>query len=258
MPHISDAPAGAPLAPSIDPAEVARFSAIADEWWDPKGKFRPLHQINPVRLAYIRDALAAHFGRDARAPAPLSELRILDIGCGGGLLSEALARMGASVVGVDASERNVKTAMTHADESDLSVEYRWGAAEGLAEAGETFDAVMNMEVVEHVAEPETFLRVCGGLVRPGGMMVVSSINRTVKAFGLAIVGAEYVLGWLPRGTHQFSKLVKPGEVVAALAPDGFIASTPAGLEYSPLGGAWRISSDPSVNYMMTLARPAAG
>ncbi len=255
---LAEIPAEPPIAPSIDPAEVARFSAIADQWWDPRGKFRPLHRINPVRLSYIRDTLTAHFGLDARAGAPLTGLRILDIGCGGGLLSEPLARLGASVTGVDASERNIKTAMTHAARTGLSIDYRCGAAELLAEAGEQFDAVMNMEVVEHTADPAGFLRACGRLVRPGGVMIVSSINRTAKAFATAILGAEYILGWLPRGTHTFSRLVKPEEVAAALAPEGFSTGAPAGLVFRPLTGDWRIGEDSAVNYMIPAVRVEAG
>ncbi len=247
-------PVSALASPSVDPDEVARFSAIADQWWDPRGKFKPLHKINPLRLGFIRDELCARFGRDPAAEAPLDGLRLLDIGCGGGLLSEPLARMGAQVTGVDASEKNIKTALTHARRMGVEVDYRHGSAELLAEAGETFDAVLNMEVVEHTADAAEFLRICGSLVRPGGVMVVSTINRTPKAFVLAIMGAEYVLGWLPKGTHQFDKLVKPHEIRAALAPEGFAVGDPVGVVYQPLTGAWHIDSDSSVNYMMVAAR----
>ena len=240
--------------PSVDPAEVARFSAIADQWWDPRGKFAPLHRINPVRIGFIRDELCAHFGLDAGSPAPLSGLRLLDIGCGGGLLSEPLARLGASVTGVDASEKNIKTAKTHADRMGVTVDYRHGSAELLQAAGETFDAVMNMEVVEHTADPAAFLSITGSLVRPGGVMVVSTINRTARAFALAIVGGEYILRWLPRGTHQIDKFLKPNEIADALTPLGFTVRPPAGVVYNPLTGAWSIGRDTSVNYMLVAAR----
>jgi 2-polyprenyl-6-hydroxyphenyl methylase/3-demethylubiquinone-9 3-methyltransferase len=240
--------------PSVDPAEVARFSAIADQWWDPRGKFAPLHRINPVRIGFIRDELCAHFGLDAASPAPLSGLRLLDIGCGGGLLSEPLARLGASVTGVDASEKNIKTAKTHADRMGVTIDYRHGSAELLHAAGETFDAVMNMEVVEHTADPAAFLSITGSLVRPGGVMVVSTINRTARAFALAIVGGEYILRWLPRGTHQLDKFLKPDEIADALTPMGFAVRPPAGVVYNPLTGAWSIGRDTSVNYMLVAAR----
>jgi 2-polyprenyl-6-hydroxyphenyl methylase/3-demethylubiquinone-9 3-methyltransferase len=198
---------GAALGVTVDPAEIARFSAIADEWWDPNGKFKPLHRFTPTRLEYIRGRIAGHFGRDALAPKPLAGLRLLDIGCGGGLLCEPMARLGASVVGADAAERNVKTAAVHAERQGLAIDYRHTTAEALAEAGELFDVVLNMEVVEHVADVAAFMGACARLVRPGGLMVVATLNRTAKAFALAIVGAEYVLGWLPRGTHTWSKFV---------------------------------------------------
>jgi 2-polyprenyl-6-hydroxyphenyl methylase/3-demethylubiquinone-9 3-methyltransferase len=240
--------------PSVDPEEVARFSAIADSWWDPRGKFKPLHRINPVRIGFIRQRLTGHFGLDEAAERPLEGLRILDIGCGGGLLAEPLARLGARVTGVDASEKNIKTAKTHAQLMGLEIDYRHGSAELLAAAGENFDAVMNMEVVEHVTDPAAFLAACGALVRPGGMMVVATINRTAKAFALAIFGAEYVLRWLPRGTHQLSRFLTPQEIAAMLAPHGFTPERPAGVVYHPLTGAWHIGDDTSVNYMLAAAK----
>jgi len=242
---------------SIDPEEVGKFSAMADEWWDPDGKFKPLHKINPLRLTFIRERLTGHFGLDDAADRPLAGLRLLDIGCGGGLLSEPLARLGAEVVGVDASERNVKTAKAHADRAGIAVDYRHGTAELLLEADEPrFDAVLNMEVVEHVADPAAFLQTSAALLKPGGLMVVSTINRTSKAFVLAILGAEYVLGWLPKGTHQFDKLVKPSEIEAALAPLGFEIGAPIGVSFNPLSDEWRLSDDASVNYMSVVAAPA--
>lgn len=241
---------------SIDPEEVEKFTAMADEWWDPDGKFKPLHKINPLRLTFIREELCAHFGLDERNERPLEGLRLLDIGCGGGLLSEPLARLGAQVVGVDAGEKNVKTAKTHADRSGIAVDYRHGTIELLAESDEKpFDAVLNMEVVEHVAHPETFLKTSASVLKPGGMMIVSTINRTSKAFVFAILGAEYVLKWLPKGTHQFEKLVKPDEIEAALRPLGCETRPPIGVSFNPVSDEWRLSDDASVNYMMVVTAP---
>jgi len=242
--------------PSIDPAEVDKFTAMADEWWDPTGKFAPLHKINPLRLAFLRDEICARFGRDPSAERPLDGLRLLDIGCGGGLLSEPLARLGAEMTGLDAAEKNVKIAKAHAEESGVSVDYRHGTVELMVEAGEPkFDAVLNMEVVEHVADPAQFLRDSASLLKPGGLMTVSTINRTVKAFALAIVGAEYVLGWLPKGTHQFEKLVRPDEIKRALEPEGYRVNPPIGVSYNPIADRWTLSDDASVNYMMTVEAP---
>ncbi|MGN6549071.1 MAG: bifunctional 2-polyprenyl-6-hydroxyphenol methylase/3-demethylubiquinol 3-O-methyltransferase UbiG [Pararhizobium sp.] len=240
---------------TIDPSEVDRFSALAQEWWNPAGKFKPLHKFNPVRLTYIRDKAAAHFGRDPRAPKPLEGLRLLDIGCGGGLLSEPMARMGAGVVGADASETNVEVAKIHAARSGVAVDYRAETAEALAEAGETFDIVLNMEVVEHVSDVDFFLASCAKMVRPGGLMFVATINRTMKAMALAIVGAEYVLGWLPRGTHQYGKLVRPDELEAPLNLAGMKIIDRTGVFYSPLQDRWNLSRDMDVNYMVLAARP---
>lgn len=242
--------------PSIDADEVAKFSAMAAEWWDPKGKFRPLHKFNPVRLGYIRDTLEENFGLERASRKPLEGLKLLDIGCGGGLVSEPMARLGAEVTGVDASEANIKTAMTHAEQSGLEIDYRAGTAEALLEeeAG-PFDIVLNLEVVEHVADPDRFLRDTARLVAPGGVMVVATINRTPLALATAIIGAEYVLGWLPRGTHQYDKLVKPSEVRSALEASGMDVRDAAGMSYSPLADAWRVSNNTRVNYMMVATRP---
>ena len=234
---------------SIDPDEIARFEAMAAEWWDPHGKFRPLHKFNPVRLAWIRDRLLARFGRDGASPRPLEGLRILDIGCGGGLVSEPMARLGAEVVGVDASHRNVEVARIHAAQGGLAIDYRQGTAEDLLAAGERFDAVLSLEVVEHVADPAAFLGACAGLVAPGGALFVATINRTPQAFALAIVGAEYVLRWLPRGTHSWSKFVRPSEVAAALRPTGLELREFAGMSYNPLRDAWSAGRDLGVNYI---------
>jgi len=240
--------------PTVDPEEVEKFSRIASEWWDPESKFKPLHKFNPVRLGHIREAICSHFG--LAGERPFEGLRILDIGCGGGLVAEPMARLGAKVTAVDAAEANVKTAMVHAEEQGLEIDYRWGAAEQLVEAGEEpFDVVLNLEVVEHVADPQRFLSDCAALVKPGGLMAVASINRTAKAFALAIFGAEYVLGWLPRGTHRFEKLVKPAEVRSALSHAGLETREPVGMSYSPLSDRWTVTGDPQVNYMMTAVRP---
>ena len=243
---------------SVDPAEVEKFSKIADEWWDPFGKFKPLHKFNPARLAYIRDAACAHFGRDRRDKAPLSGLRLLDVGCGGGLVAEPMRRLGCDVVAIDASERNIKTAIVHAREHRLVIDYRAATVEALRDAGEApFDIVLNLEVVEHVADPAAFLARSAALTKPGGMMIVATINRTLKAFALAKVGAEYVLGWLPRGTHDPAKFLKPDEVEAALAKAGMNVTARAGVGYNPLMDLWRIVDDTAVNYMVTAIRPAA-
>lgn len=247
---------GAPRTPSIDPAEVEKFSSIAAEWWDPKGKFRPLHRFNPVRLRFIRETAEQHFGIAPGKVKPLEGLRLLDIGCGGGLVCEPMARLGASVTGVDASEANIKTALTHAQEEGLQIDYRAGTAEGLIDAGEPpFDMVLNLEVVEHVADPAQFLKDTASLVRPGGLMIVATLNKTAKALATAVVGAEYVLGWLPRGTHDWSKFLPPETVRDALTEGGLEPEAAIGVSYAPLTGAWRLSEDTSVNYMIVAPRP---
>ncbi|MDX3975091.1 bifunctional 2-polyprenyl-6-hydroxyphenol methylase/3-demethylubiquinol 3-O-methyltransferase UbiG [Shinella sp.] len=242
---------------TIDQAEVDRFSAMAAEWWDPNGKFRPLHKFNPVRLTYIRDLVSAQFGRDPRAHRPLEGLRILDIGCGGGLLSEPMARMGAEVLGADASEKNIGIAKAHAAGSGVPVDYRAVTAEALAEAGETFDVVLNMEVVEHVSDVEFFLTTCASMVRPGGVMFVATINRTMKAAALAIFAAENVLRWLPRGTHQYEKLVRPEEIEKPLNASGLTVTDRTGVFFNPLTNQWNLSKDMDVNYMMVARRASA-
>lgn len=245
-----------PTTPTIDAAEVEKFSAMAAEWWDPKGKFKPLHRFNPVRLGFIRETIEAHFNLDPKARRPFAGLRFLDIGCGGGLVSEPMARLGADMVSVDASEANIKTAMTHAAETGVKIDYRAGTVEGLIDSGEMpFDVVLNLEVVEHVANPADFLSQCASLVKPGGIMIVATINRTAKAFALAIVGAEYVLRWLPTGTHEFDKLVKPGEIESALTRSGMMVRAPQGVSFNPIADQWRLSQDTKVNYMMVATRP---
>ena len=257
--HGSDADTAPPVSPSIDPAEVAKFAAMADDWWNPQGKFRPLHKFNPTRLAFIRARACAHFGLDEAARQPLKGLKVLDIGCGGGLLSEPMTRMGASVTAVDATEANVKTALTHARQSGLEIDYRVGTAEGLLAAGEgPFDLILNMEVVEHVADPADFLQTCARLLAPGGLMLVATINRTPKALALAIIGAERILRWLPPGTHEYDKLVRPAEIQAALSGmPGLTLSDPIGVSYNPLMDSWSLSKDSSMNYMVVVERARA-
>ena len=255
---LSDAPDAARSASgktTIDPEEVRKFSAIADEWWDPFGKFKPLHKFNPVRLAYIRDAACAHFGRDRRSKAPLEGLRLLDIGCGGGLVAEPMRRLGANVVAIDASERNIKTAMAHAAPAKLDIDYRATTVEALAEGGaEAFDIVLNLEVVEHVADVDLFLDESASLVKPGGMMVLATINRTLKALMLAKIAAEYVLRWVPAGAHDPRKFVKPEDAKSALTRAGLSVIGEAGVTYNPLMDIWRIGDDTAVNYMLTAVK----
>ena len=242
-------------APTVDEAELARFAALADEWWNPRGKMAPLHKFNPLRLGYIRDAACRRFGRDAKRLDCLAGLRMLDIGCGGGLLSEPLARLGAAVVGADPAEANIAAARLHAAESGLAVDYRATTAEALAEAGERFDVVLAMEVVEHVADVDLFVKLTAGMVGPGGLMIAATLNRTIKSFALAIVGAEYVLRWLPRGTHQWDKFVTPDELERALARGGLKVIDETGVVYNPLADQWRLADDMDVNYMMVAERP---
>lgn len=243
---------------TIDQSEVDRFSRMAAEWWNPQGKFRPLHKFNPVRLTYIKEQVCQTFGRDMKAAKPFEGLRFLDIGCGGGLLSEPMARLGASVVGADPSEFNIEVAKLHASQSGVSVDYRAVTAEALAEAGEKFDVILNMEVVEHVADVPLFIEKCGEMLKPGGLMFIATINRTFKARALAIFMAEEVLRWLPRGTHQFEKLVKPEELEAALAAAGLTLLETTGVFYNPLTDSWNRSRDSDVNYMMLATRAGSG
>ncbi|MBC8035934.1 MAG: bifunctional 2-polyprenyl-6-hydroxyphenol methylase/3-demethylubiquinol 3-O-methyltransferase UbiG [Rhizobiales bacterium] len=235
---------------SLDPAEVEKFSRLAAEWWNPKGKFGVLHVFNPVRLQYIKEQVCARFARDPFDRRPFTGLRFLDIGCGGGLLTEPVARLGAEIVGVDPSEKNIRTAQVHAEEQELAIDYRAGTAEDLAAAGEQFDVILNMEVIEHVAGPQAFVRVCASMLKPSGLMFVATINRTLKSFGLAIIGAEYVLGWLPKGTHQWEKFITPGELKGWLGENGVVVKEESGVAYSPLKNEWRRSRDMAVNYMV--------
>ena len=235
---------------TIDPAEVAKFEAMAAEWWDPTGKFKPLHLMNPCRLDYITGQIAAEFARDLKVPRPFAGLRILDIGCGGGLLSEPMARLGAEVVGADAAERNIPVARLHAEQSGLAIDYRHTTAEALAAAGEVFDVVLNMEVVEHVSDPAAYLAACHDLLRPGGLMVCSTLNRNAKSFAMAIVGAEYVMRWLPKGTHDWQKFITPDELYALIRGAGLDPVDRKGMVFNPLSWRWSLSDrDLSVNYV---------
>jgi 2-polyprenyl-6-hydroxyphenyl methylase/3-demethylubiquinone-9 3-methyltransferase len=239
---------------SVDAAELAKFAAMAESWWDPAGKFRPLHKLNPTRIAFVRDSLAARLGRDPLAPQPLRGLRLLDIGCGGGLLSEPMARLGAAVTGIDPTARNIGIARHHAEQSGLPIDYRVATAEDLAAGTERFDAILNMEVVEHVADLDAFVAACGGLLAEGGVMFVATINRTPKSFLFAIVGAEYVLRWLPRGTHDWRKFVRPSELAAAARRAGADVDRLTGVSYDPLRDRWNLSDDLDVNYMAVVTR----
>lgn len=240
---------------TIDPAEVAKFEAMAAEWWDPNGKFKPLHLMNPCRLDYITGQIAAEFDRDLAAPQAFAGLRILDIGSGGGLLSEAMARLGAEVVGADPAERNIAVARLHAEQSGLTIDYRQTTAEALAAEGERFDIVLNMEVIEHVADPAAFLRGCHDLLRVGGLMICSTMNRNVKSFMMAIIGAEWVMRWLPKGTHDWAKFIMPDELYGLIRGAGLDPVDRKGMIFNPLSWRWSISDrDLSVNYVTASIR----
>ncbi len=241
---------GAAGSASADSAEIEKFSALADDWWDEEGKFRPLHRLNPTRLAYVRDRLAARFGRDPLQPRPLEGLSLLDIGCGGGLLCEPLCRLGARVTGIDAAEPGIEAAVRHAELSGLEIDYRYATAEALVAEGASFDAVVSLEVVEHVADLEAFLAAAVRLVRPGGGLVLATLNRTPKSFLFAIVGAEYLLRWLPQGTHDWRRFRRPSELSAILRRNAAQVEDVTGVAYNPLGDSWQLSRDLDVNYML--------
>lgn len=251
MRETKSTPAGA----SVDPTEIARFAALAGEWWAPDGTFAPLHRLNPLRLRFIRDRVAAHTGCDARADQPLKGVRILDIGCGGGLLCEPLARLGARVTGIDAGDEAIAVARQHANDAGLTIDYRHASAEELAAAGERFDVVLAMELVEHVADPAAFIATAAAALDDGGMMILATLNRTPKAFLQAIVGAEYILRWLPRGTHDWKKFLRPSELAAMARGGGLVVEEIVGLSYSPLTGTWRMGHDATVNYMLRASKP---
>lgn len=237
---------------TIDPSEVAKFEAMAAEWWNPNGKFRPLHLMNPCRLDYITTQIAAEYGRDLTKPLPFAGLRILDIGCGGGLLSEPMARLGAEVVGADAAPRNIPVAQVHAQASGLAIDYRFTTAEDLAAAGEQFDVVLNMEVVEHVSDPLAYLTACHDLLKSGGIMLCSTLNRNPKSYLMAIIGAEWVMRWLPKGTHDWAKFITPDELYALINRAGLTPVDRKGMVFNPVSWGWSVSArDLSVNYVTT-------
>ncbi|TFL18410.1 bifunctional 2-polyprenyl-6-hydroxyphenol methylase/3-demethylubiquinol 3-O-methyltransferase UbiG [Jannaschia formosa] len=241
---------------TVDAAEIAKFEAMAAEWWDPEGKFKPLHMLNPCRLDYITRQIAGEFDRDLSAGRPFEGLRLLDIGCGGGLLSEPMARLGATVVGVDAAERNIPVARTHAAQSGLEIDYRHTTAEALVGQEPPFDVVLNMEVVEHVADPLAYLTACQALLRPGGLMICSTINRNPKSYMMAIVGAERVMRWLPKGTHDWSKFITPDELFALLEKAGMAPVDRMGFVFNPILWSWSLSDrDLSVNYVTASVKP---
>lgn len=243
---------------TVDPSEVAKFEAMAAEWWDPKGKFKPLHLMNPCRLDYITRQIAGEFGRDLTQPEPFKGLRLLDIGCGGGLLSEPMTRLGATVVGADAAAGNIPVAQVHAQQSGLDIDYRNITAEELAANGEQFDVVLNMEVVEHVADPLAYLTACHDLLKPGGLMICSTINRNPKSFAVAIVGAEYVMRWLPKGTHEWNKFITPDELYSLISNAGLNPVDRKGMVFNPVSWQWSISDrDLSVNYVTASTKAPA-
>ena len=231
--------------------EIARFTSMADAWWDPNGKFKPLHQINPVRIGYIRDLICQQYDRDPKGAKPLDSMKILDIGCGGGLLCEPMRRLGATVTGIDAGEKNIAIASLHAKQSGLDIDYSHQLPEDLTKTKGTFNVVLNMEVIEHVADVDAFLKASASLVKPGGLMVLSTINRTLKAFALAKVGAEYILRWLPVGTHDWRKFVKPSELARGLRPYGVDITDVTGMVFNPFKNTWSLSDDLNVNYLVS-------
>ncbi len=235
---------------SVDPAEVAKFEAMAAEWWDPNGKFKPLHMLNPCRLDYLTSQIAAEFGRDLTTPKPFAGLRILDIGCGGGLLSEPMARLGATVIGADAAAGNIPVAQLHAEQSGLEIDYRHCAAEDLAAAGEQFDVVIAMEIIEHVENPQAFMRTCASLMKTGGLMLCSTLNRNPKSYLVAIIGAEWVMRWLPKGTHEWSKFITPDELYKLIEEAALEPMDRMGMVFNPVTWGWSLSErDMSVNYV---------
>lgn len=243
-------------AATVDPDEIARFNAMAEQWWDPDGPLKPLHALNPCRLGYAVDQIAVQHGRDPKVRRPFAGLRLLDIGCGGGLMTEPMARLGAEVVGADAGEENIAVAKAHAEMMGLDIDYRATTAEALAEAGEAFDVVLNMEVIEHVSDPQLFLDACARLVKPGGIMLTSTINRTAKAWAMAIVAAERVLRWLPPGTHEWQKFITKDELFTMLSEAGLEPVDAKGFVFDPIGWTWRVSAtDLDVNYVTAAIRP---
>ena len=246
-----------PQSSSIDPAEVAKFQAMAAEWWDPQGKFKPLHMLNPTRLDYVTAQIAGQFGRDRDAARPFDGLGILDIGCGGGLMAEPMARLGADVTGADAAAGNITVASLHAQEQGLDIDYLATTSEALAAQGRSYDVVMALEIVEHVADPAAFIATCRDLVKPGGLLIQSTLNRNPKSFLMGIIGAEWVMRWLPKGTHDWRRFITPDELAAMTEATGLEVVDRCGMVFNPLGWSWSLSHrDLSVNYAMTAVRPA--
>ncbi|WP_088348454.1 MULTISPECIES: bifunctional 2-polyprenyl-6-hydroxyphenol methylase/3-demethylubiquinol 3-O-methyltransferase UbiG [Rhodomicrobium] len=241
----------------VDNDEVERFAAMAGDWWNPTGKFRPLHQLGPARLAFIRDEVVAHLRREPRPAKILADLRVLDVGCGGGLVAEPLARLGAAVTGIDPAAENIAVARAHAEAQGLAIDYRAATTQDLAAGGERFDCVVAMEVVEHVPDVPEFLRSCAALMRPGGLLLVSTLNRTAKSYALGIVAAEYLLGWLPRGTHQWQRFVTPEELRGMFRDAGLEPIRERGMSYDPLRARWDLTDDCDVNYLSSAGRPVA-
>jgi 2-polyprenyl-6-hydroxyphenyl methylase/3-demethylubiquinone-9 3-methyltransferase len=240
---------------SVEPSEVEKFSRLAAEWWNPHGKFAVLHKFNPLRLAYVREQVTARFARDPFAELPYEGLDFLDIGCGGGLLSEPMARLGARVVGIDPSEHNIRIAETHAAEHGLAIDYRAATVETILAENRNFDVILNMEVIEHVREPSRFIDMSAAMLKPEGLMFVATINRTLKSFGLAIIAAEYILGWLPRGTHQWENFITPVELQTYLKAAGLKPIETVGAAFNPIAGVWQRSRDTDVNYITLATRP---
>ncbi|MGB3719845.1 MAG: bifunctional 2-polyprenyl-6-hydroxyphenol methylase/3-demethylubiquinol 3-O-methyltransferase UbiG [Proteobacteria bacterium] len=244
--------------PTLDTGEIDRFARLADKWWDPEGEFRPLHKLGPARLAFLRSHLVRHFNREEHAAKPLTGLTILDVGCGGGLISEPLARLGAIVTGIDPAEENIAVAIQHAEPQGLAIHYRACRVEELVAEHAQFDAIVCLEVVEHVPDPQAFITTCAEVLRPGGLFILSTINRTLKSYALAIVGAEYILRWLPIGTHQWDRFITPEELSRYCISAGLQQPTFEGLIYNPLTGRWTLGADTDVNYMAAAAKPAPG
>jgi 2-polyprenyl-6-hydroxyphenyl methylase / 3-demethylubiquinone-9 3-methyltransferase len=239
---------------TVDPQEIGRFAARAEAWWDPEGSFRPLHRLNPTRLGFIRQHFVAYFGRRIDALRPFDGLRLLDIGCGGGLIAEPMCRLGFTVTGIDADAKAIGVARAHAEAVGLAIDYRVATAESIAETGQQFDAVLALEVIEHVVDPAVFLRCAAALLKPGGAFIGATLNRTARSFVLAILGAEYLFGWLPRGTHDWRKFVRPSEFVLGLRRNGLQPTQLAGVSYDLVRGEWSISRDIEVNYMVMAIR----
>ncbi len=243
---------------TVDPNEVAKFEAMAAEWWDTEGKFKPLHMLNPCRLDYITDQIAVEYGRDLAQKLPFKGLRILDIGCGGGLLSEPMARLGATVVGADAAVGNIPVAQVHAKQSGLDIDYRHITAEQMAADGEQFDAILNMEVIEHVSDPQAYLNACHDLLKPNGLMICSTLNRNPKSYLVAIIGAEHIMRWLPKGTHEWDKFITPDELFGLIKTANLTPVDRKGFVFNPIAWSWSISDkDLSVNYVTSCTKPAS-